>query len=44
MLNDDDPDTPIKSGVLIADYHKWCGSAAMMEITRIHGRIGKDNP
>ena len=44
MLNDDDPDPTIKSGVSITEYHKWYGSAAMMEITRIHERIGKDNP
>ncbi len=29
-------DPTIKSGVLIGEFHKWYGSAAMMEINRIH--------
>jgi uncharacterized protein YciI len=29
-------DPTIRSGVLIGEYHKWYGSAGMMEINRIH--------
>lgn len=29
-------DPAVKAGVLIADYHKWWGSAALMEVNRLH--------
>ena len=32
-------DPTIKSGVFIGEYHKWYGSAAMMEINRIHNTL-----
>ena len=32
-------DPTIKSGVFIGEYHKWYGSAAMMEISRIHNTL-----
>ncbi len=37
-------DPTIKSGVLIGEYHKWYGSAAMMEITRIHNTLTENVP
>ena len=32
-------DPSIRSGVFIGEFHKWYGSAAMLEITRIHNTI-----
>ena len=32
-------DPSIKAGLFIGEYHIWFGSAAMMEITRIHGTL-----
>ena len=32
-------DPTIKSGVFIGEYHKWYGSAAVMEISRIHDTL-----
>ena len=32
-------DPTIKAGIFVGDYHKWYGSAAMMEISRIHNTI-----
>ncbi|HMJ08088.1 MAG TPA: YciI family protein [Pyrinomonadaceae bacterium] len=37
-------DPTIKSGVLIGEYHKWYGSAAMMEVNRIHNTISQSSP
>ncbi len=37
-------DPTIKSGVLIGEYHKWYGSAAMMDVTRIHGTLTENVP
>jgi uncharacterized protein YciI len=32
-------DPTIKAGVFIGEYHKWYGSAALMEINRIHNTL-----
>ena len=32
-------DPTIKAGVFVGEYHKWYGSAAMMEIGRIHNTL-----
>lgn len=32
-------DPTIKAGVFVGEYHKWYGSAAMMEISRIHNTL-----
>jgi uncharacterized protein YciI len=32
-------DPTIKAGVFVGQYHKWYGTAAMMEINRIHNTI-----
>jgi uncharacterized protein YciI len=32
-------DPTLKAGVFIGEYHKWYGSAAMMEISRIHNTL-----
>jgi uncharacterized protein YciI len=32
-------DPAVKSGMLAADYHKWWGSAALMEVNAIHDRV-----
>jgi uncharacterized protein YciI len=32
-------DPAIKSGMLAADYHKWWGSAALMEVNAIHDKV-----
>jgi uncharacterized protein YciI len=32
-------DPAVKSGMLTADYHKWWGSAALMEVNAIHDRV-----
>ena len=32
-------DPTIKAGVFIGEYHKWYGSAAIMEINRIHNTL-----
>jgi uncharacterized protein YciI len=32
-------DPTIKAGVFIGEYHKWYGSAAMMEVNRIHNTL-----
>jgi uncharacterized protein YciI len=37
-------DPVIKAGVMIADLVPWYGSAALMEVNRIHGVISEDNP
>jgi uncharacterized protein YciI len=34
-----DTDPAIKSGMLQADYHKWWGSAALMEVNAIHDKV-----
>ena len=36
-------DPAIKAGRLVMELHPWYGSAALMEVTRIHGMIGKKN-
>lgn len=36
-----DTDPAVKSGMLAADYHKWWGSAALMEVNRIHDKVQK---
>lgn len=36
-----DTDPAVKSGMLQADYHKWWGSAALMEVNRIHDKVQK---
>jgi uncharacterized protein YciI len=40
-LTESDP--VIKSGVMVAEYHKWYGSAAIMEVGRIHQKIAETN-
>lgn len=37
-------DPTIKAGVFIGEFHKWYGSAAMMEIIRIHNTITPNLP
>lgn len=37
-------DPVIKAGVMIFDLIPWYGSAALMEVNRIHGVISEDNP
>ena len=34
----------IKSGLFVGEFHIWFGSAAMMEITRIHGTLTESVP
>jgi uncharacterized protein len=34
-------DPAVKAGLLKADYHKWWGSAALMEVNRIHDKVQK---
>lgn len=34
-----DTDPAVKSGMLQADYHKWWGSAALMEVNGIHDKV-----
>jgi uncharacterized protein YciI len=37
-------DPVVKSGVMIFDLIPWYGSAALMEVNRIHNTISEDNP
>ena len=37
-------DPTIKSGLFVGEYHVWYGSAAMMEISRIHGTLTENVP
>ncbi len=37
-------DPVIKSGVMVFDLIPWYGSAALMEVNRIHNIISEDNP
>ena len=37
-------DPVIKSGVMVFDLIPWYGSAALMEVNRIHNVISEDNP
>jgi len=37
-------DPVVKSGMMIADFVPWYGSAGLMEVNRIHGTIAEDNP
>lgn len=34
-----DSDPAVKAGLLAADYHKWWGSAALMEVNSIHDKV-----
>lgn len=34
-------DPTIKAGHFIAEYHPWYGSAALMQMSELHGRIAK---
>jgi uncharacterized protein YciI len=34
-------DPAIKAGVLAAEYHLWWGSAALMEVNRLHDKVQK---
>lgn len=34
-------DPAVKAGLLQADYHKWWGSAALMEVNRLHDKVQK---
>jgi uncharacterized protein YciI len=34
-----DTDPTIQSGIFVGEFHKWYGSAAMMEVNRIHNTI-----
>lgn len=34
-----DTDPTIKAGLLVADYHLWWGSAALMEVNAIHDKV-----
>jgi len=36
-----DTDPAVKTGVLAAEYHLWWGSAALMEVNRIHDKVQK---
>ena len=53
LLAVDDPDEArrltatdpvITSGEMVAEYHRWYGSAAAMVIPEVHERIAKENP
>jgi uncharacterized protein YciI len=37
-------DPVIMKGEMIAEYHKWYGSAAVMDIGRIHDTLSEKNP
>ena len=37
-------DPVVKSGVMVFDLIPWYGSAALMEVNRIHKTISEDNP
>lgn len=37
-------DPTIKSGILVGEFHLWYGSAALMEINRIHETLTEYNP
>ncbi|MGI8812395.1 MAG: hypothetical protein ACR2IH_07685 [Pyrinomonadaceae bacterium] len=37
-------DPAIKAGVFVGEFHVWYGSAAMLEVTRIHGTINPNAP
>lgn len=37
-------DPVVKSGMMIVDLVPWYGSAALMEVNRIHKTIAEDNP
>lgn len=37
-------DPAIKAGLLAAEYHLWWGSAALMEVNGIHGKIAQESP
>ena len=37
-------DPTVKAGVLVPDLVPWYGTAALMEVTRIHNSIMKENP
>jgi uncharacterized protein YciI len=37
-------DPVIKSGIMVVDLVPWYGSAALMEVNRIHKTISEDNP
>ncbi len=37
-------DPAVKSGRLTMELHPWYGSAALLEVTKIHKRIAKENP
>lgn len=37
-------DPVVKSGMMIVDLVPWYGSAALMEVNRIHKTISEDNP
>jgi uncharacterized protein YciI len=36
-------DPVIIKGAMIAEYHKWYGSAALLEVNQIHSKIAKKN-
>lgn len=35
-------DPALKSGLLVADYHLWWGSAALMEVNSIHDKVQEE--
>ena len=37
-------DPAIKSGRLVMELHPWYGSAALLEVNKIHKKISKENP
>jgi uncharacterized protein YciI len=37
-------DPVIMKGEMVAEYHKWYGSAAVMDVTRIHETLTEKNP
>lgn len=37
-------DPTVKAGVLVVEYVPWYGSAALMEVNRIHNVISEENP
>ncbi|WP_395009656.1 YciI family protein [Undibacterium sp.] len=37
-------DPVIMKGEMVAEYHKWYGSAAVMDVTRIHETLIEKNP
>ncbi len=37
-------DPVIIKGEMIAEYHKWYGSAALMEVARIHDTLSEKKP